>query len=232
MEDPYDLQDAEQSADDPIVESNPALRGRYMAHHIWATDPLGFDLTVDESLFVRSYLIDRDEIKALQRLGYDHPKDKLKRMANRHLSNVEVQDAIKAGAEKLMQSLEVTAAHVTQKFAEIAFTDLTDIMQFDGTSMQMLPSHLWPAHVRTAVKSVKHGQFGLQVEFHDKTKALDVLAKQTGAVESDELAEQRRANAAAEAAMAKIMEVVKRNRELSTPEPQTPAVIEYDPKED
>jgi len=192
----------------------PRQRGRYLAQEIWATDDLGHDLTLEEQLFVRSYMIDRNEVSAMARLGYDiDDRAKLKRMASRYLASTVVQDAIKAHAEALMKKLEISAEHVNQKIADIAFTDLTDVMLFDHLGNTLLPSHLWPEHARTAVKSVKAGQFGMQIEFHDKFKSLDFLAKQTGLAESEETAEQRRADAAAETALFKMMEVVKKNQE-------------------
>lgn len=202
---------------EPRLEDNHvplALLGRHNAQEIWAVDDLGFDLTLEQQLFVRSYLIDRNDIAAVIRLGYQGERSALKRAASKFLSSTVVQDAIKAGAQRLMERLEISADRVNRDIAAVAFTDVTDILHFDGVNTRILPSHMWPEHVKVAVKGIKHGQFGVSLEFHDKMKALDFLAKQTGLSESEEQADQRRAEAAAEAALIKMMEVVSRAREL------------------
>jgi phage terminase small subunit len=192
-----------------------AQRGRYMAQEIWAFDDTGYNLTVEEQLFVRSYIIDRNEIAALKRLGYDDSTlDSLRRMAKRHLRSAEVQGAIEVMAKNMMSKLEITAENVNRSMASIAFTDITEIMQFDGVSSTLLPSHLWPKHAQISVKSVKAGQFGLNIEFHDKQKALDFLAKQTGLVDSEVDSSRAAAEAAASSAVNKIMEVVARSQQL------------------
>lgn len=191
-----------------------ATLGRHHTQQIWSVDDLGFDLTLEQQLFVRSYLIDRNGIAAVIRLGYQGERQQLKRAADRFLSSTVVQDAIKEGAQRLMDRLEVTADRVNRDIASIAFTNVGDLVHFDGVTTRILPSQFWPEHAKVAVKALKVGQFGVTVEFHDKQKALDFLAKQTGLAETEEQADQRRAEAAAEAALIKIMDVVTRNREI------------------
>lgn len=193
----------------------PAMRGRHNAQEIWSFDDLGFELTIEEQLFVRSYMIDRNEIAALRRLGYvDHDRGQLKRIAHRFLRSVVVQDAIAECAKRMMDRLEITADRVNQHIACIAFTDVHDVVQFTDTGARILPSHLWPAHARVSLKSVKNGQFGVNLEFHDKHKALDFLAKQTGLDSSEKDAALAQAEAAAQIAVGKILDVVGRAQEI------------------
>lgn len=192
-----------------------AMRGKHLAYNIWSFDDLGHDLTIEEQLFVRSYMIDRNEVASLRRLGYvNETPAQLRRIAHRFLRSVHVQDAIRSQAEKLMKKLDITAEHVNEKIAHIAFTDIHDIAVFDGVAFQMLPSQLWPAHARTAVKSVKNGQFGLNVEFYDKQKSLDFLAKQTGLDTTEKDKALAQAEVAAQMAIGKIVDVVARVHEL------------------
>lgn len=199
----------------PPEEITPAQRGRYQAQEIWSFDDLGFDLTIEEQLFVRSYMIDRNEIAALRRLGYvDHARVQLKRIAHRFLRSTVVQDAIAECAKRMMNRLEITADRVNEHIACIAFTEVHDVVRFTDHGAQILPSHLWPKHARVSLKSVKNGQFGVNLEFHDKHKALDFLAKQTGLDSSEKDAALAQAEAAASVAVTKILEVVGRAQEL------------------
>lgn len=211
-----DIEDPEEAQRSEIENYDPRQRGRAIAFDIWQSDDLGYDLTVDEQLFVRSYVVDRNEMAALARLGYDVSTDRqrCKRIAERYLRNVSVQDAIAKLTKSMMDRLEITAERVQREIGNIAFTNVTDVMRFDAHSQELLPSHLWPEHAKTAVKSVSQGQFGLKVEFHDKKPALDFLAKTTGLTSGEENAEAERMAAAAAAAMTKIMTVVGRSREL------------------
>lgn len=201
--------------DVPIQDVSPAQRGKYQAYQIWAFDDLGFDLTVEEQLFIRSYMIDRNEIAALRRLGYvNHDRVQLKRIAHRFLRVAAVQEAIAHCAKQMMDRLEISAEKVNAHIASIAFTNIHDVVQFDGVRSEILPSHLWPQHARIALKSVKNGQFGINLEFHDSHKALDFLAKQTGLDSSEKDAAVAQAEAAAGMAINKFLEVVGRAQEI------------------
>lgn len=203
------------SRDVPVEEVTLGQRGKHQAHQIWSFDDLGFELTVEEQLFVRSYMIDRNEIAALRRLGYvDQDRVQLKRIAHRFLRVAEVQRAIEEAARRMMNKLEITAERVNQQIACIAFTDVHDVVQFTDQGAQILPSHLWPKHARVSLKSVKNGQFGVNLEFHDKHKALDFLAKQTGLDSSEKDAALAQAEAAAQLAVGKILDVVGRAQEI------------------
>ena len=203
------------SRDTPVEEVTIGQRGKHQAFQIWSFDDLGFNLTIEEQLFVRSYMIDRNEIAALRRLGYvDQSREQLKRIAHRFLRIEEVQRAIEECARRMMDKLEITAERVNQQIACIAFTDVHDVVQFSDQGATILPSHLWPKHARVSLKSVKNGQFGVNLEFHDKHKALDFLAKQTGLDSSEKDAALAQAEAAASIAVGKILDVVARAKEL------------------
>lgn len=212
----FDFLDAGKvTRDTPPEDVTPAMRGRHNAQEIWSFDDLGFNLTIEEQLFVRSYMIDRNEIAALRRLGYvEQSREQVKRIAHRFLRVPEVQDAIAECAKRMMDRLEITADRVNQHIAAVAFTDVHDVVQFTDLGARILPSHLWPKHARIALKSVKNGQFGVNIEFHDKHKALDFLAKQTGLDSSEKDAALAQAESAAQIAVGKILDVVGRAQEI------------------
>jgi phage terminase small subunit len=171
-------------------------------------------LTVEEQLFVRSYIIDRNEVAAMRRLGYNKDNPTLKRWAERHLSNPEVQGAIAKLAKTMMERLQVEADNVNRGVAAIAFTDATEILHYDGMHTTILPTHLWPEHAKKAVAGIKAGQFGVEVKFYDKQRSLEFLSKQLGLNRDEENAAIATANAAANMAISKILDVVARKQDL------------------
>lgn len=148
------------------------------AGHIWGHDDTGHDLTLEQALFVRSYMIDRNGIAALRRLNYTHPTLELKKKAERFLSNAEVQGAIEVFGKRMMAKLEITAERIQQRLAAVAFFDPREVMEFDHNGVRMLHSRLWPDHAMSAVQSIEMGQFGPKLKLYDSMKATEMLAKQ------------------------------------------------------
>lgn len=188
------------------------------AAQIWSHDDTGHDLTVEEQLFCRSFIVDRNPIAAMRRLNYNFPPKQLDKMAKRHLSNSEVQGCIDVLAKRMMDNLEITAERVNEKLASIAFMDPRGVISFDHTGVQLLHSKFWTPEQMAALQTVEMGQNGIKIRFYNRMDAVKLLAQQLNIVD-DEAAEQRRvAEAGAEAALRKIMDVAERKRQdLPTP---------------
>lgn len=192
------------------------------AYQIWAYSETGHDLTVEEQMFVRSYVIDRNDVAAMRRIGYVHEDSRtLKRRAERMLASAEVQDAIKVQCERLMQALDITAERVNQRVAQIAFFDPGQVMEWDHNGVKMMHSKFWTEGQRANVASVKMGKEGIEIRLADRQKALDFLGKQLNLVDDDAERMRQAAAAAAEAAVGKVAEVVQRmRRPLPKPDPK------------
>lgn len=179
------------------------------AAEIWQFDELPFDLALEDQLFVRSYVIDRNAVACMRRLGHriDDPK-KLKARAQRHLSKVEVQAAIEYLAKRLMDKLDVTAEKVQRQMAAVAFFDPREVMTFDKYGIQLLHSRFWTAEQAAAIKTIKMGQNGIELQLYDRMRANEMLAKQLGTLPDEDGVEATKAGA--EAVMAKIGQIVDR----------------------
>lgn len=193
-----------------MIDENIETYSRAKAYQVWAYDDTGHMLTVEEQLFVRSYIVDRNEVAAMRRLGYSEAPNILKRRAEKMLMNPEVQGAVAILAQTMMKKLEIEAENVNRGIAAIAFTDVTEILHFDGLRNNLMASHLWPEHVKRAVSGIKSGQYGIEVKFYDKQRSLEFLSKQLGLSSDGENASAQMAEAAAALAVNKIMEVVQR----------------------
>jgi phage terminase small subunit len=188
-------------------------------YDIWTRDDTGHDLTMEEALFVRSYIIDRNPVAAMRRLNYAGEAQTLRYRADRYLSNVEVQGAIETLGKKMMADLEVTADRVNRQLAAMAFFDPRSVMQFDGVSLRVLDSSLWSDTQIASIRGIKMTKdAGVEIQFVDKLRALEVLGKQLNLLQDpDVLAAKQLAEAAAEGAMRKIAEVFDRMSDNKTP---------------
>lgn len=200
-------QAAEQVATASLVEAlhDYETYVQAQAENIWSMQPDDFEgLNMEEQLFVRSYIIDRDPVAALRRLGHrSADKSTLKARAARYFAKPEVENAIERLAKRMMSKLEITAERVNQNLAAVAFFDPREIMQFDQYGMQILNSRFWTEEQARAIQSIKQGQHGVEVKFYDRMRASEILGKQIGAIK-DENVNAETARLAAEETMDRI----------------------------
>jgi len=155
------------------------------ASSIWAYDELDFLLDPEEHLFVRSYVIDRNDIAAMRRLGYTGESSTLKARAKKFRQNTEVQSAIDFLTKRMMEKLDITAERVQRQIAAVAFFDPREVMTFDRFGVTVLNSRFWNSDQATAVQSIKMGQYGLEIKMYDRLRAAEMLAKQLGVQKED-----------------------------------------------
>lgn len=190
------------------------------AQNLWQYDDLPFDLNMEEQLFVRSYVIDRNEVSALRRLGHIGEQSTLRNRAKRYLAKAEVQAAVEHLGKKMMEMLDITAEKVQRQIAAVAFFDPRQVMEFDQYNVRMLHSRFWTSEQVAAVKKIKMGPNGVELELYDRLRASEMLAKQLGVQpEDNDAAEQARLGA--EQAIEKIFTVFER---MSDPDPVPPAI--------
>lgn len=164
-------------------------------------------LTDKQARFVEEYLIDLNATQAAIRAGYSAKT--ADSQAAQLVANPKVAEAIQKAKEKFSNKLEISAERVLQEMAALAFSDLGDVMAWgpDAESTELYPSEeLKPEH-RRAVSSVKVRKMVLksrgvdedgepsvhveesilstEIKLHDKSKALDQLARHLGLFDKD-----------------------------------------------
>ena len=83
-------------------------------------------------------------------------------------------------SEKVEEKILLTVERITDEYARIAYSDITDVVEFDGTKLTIKPSKSLPKHVTAAIREIKHTKEGISIRFHDKIPALDALARHKG----------------------------------------------------
>jgi len=128
--------------------------------------------------FVDEYLKDFNGAEAIRRCGYptNHPAD----MAWEWLQRESVQTAIKEAVEERTRRTLVDQDHVIHELAQIAFSDITDFVEWDEDGVRMKSSRTLPKGRRRAIVEVSQTNAGVKIKLADKNRALEMLARHKG----------------------------------------------------
>ncbi len=100
--------------------------------------------------------------------------------AGRLLKNVDIMDAIDIERNRRMESHEELAQFVMNEWHKMAQADITEVLNIVGPIIMVKDVSEIPQHLRSCIKKIETTSSGVKVEFHDKNKALDSLAKALG----------------------------------------------------
>jgi phage terminase small subunit len=82
---------------------------------------------------------------------------------------------VKESRAATIKAMEVKLERIVDTLAAIAFSDITEIVQWDGNQLTIRePEDLSPAQ-QAAIKKVKRTKNGVEVDMHDKLTALRLL---------------------------------------------------------
>lgn len=160
-------------------------------------------LTAKQQRFCDEYLIDLNATQAAIRAGYSEKT--AYSMGQRLLKNVEIQSEISKRQTARSERTEITQDMVLRELAKIAFSDYNNyvsiierqayvisednqkIMLYDEKGKPVMVKDIdfvltdaLPVDTKQAIKSIKKGRAGIEVELYDKEKALELLGKHLG----------------------------------------------------
>lgn len=145
-------------------------------------------MTEKQQRFVDEYVKDLNAKQAAIRAGYS--EETAYSIGGRLLKNVEVRSAIDLAQSKMAGRNAATAQRTIEELANIAFSDIGELVDFADTVFRIKPGSEIPVWARKAISSVKvrREKVGLGdapvevVEFKlwDKVSALEKLAKILG----------------------------------------------------
>ncbi len=165
-------------------------------------------MTPKQERFVEEYLIDLNATQAAIRAGYsDRGADV---QGCRLLGNARVALSIAERRKKLSDVIEVSQERLTQRLAQVAFTDLSDVVRWGSREVQIgfdadgkrlpadqiseavlvrtelapyvdaIESDQLSPRARAAVSEVALTKDGLKIKMHDKVNALVQLGRTLG----------------------------------------------------
>ena len=135
------------------------------------------EFTPMQQLFIEQYMLHRSARRAAVEAGYTDTENAGWRL----LQNQKIVDEINRRKEAQRRRNELLKDEVLQELAKMAFVDITDIVDFNGSSLDVKDLSEIPEHVRPAIKKVTltPGKYGdkVSIELHDKLKAQELLGK-------------------------------------------------------
>lgn len=100
--------------------------------------------------------------------------------ASRLLKVVKVMDAVDVERKRRLQSHEDIAEFVLQQWQTMAQSDLTEALNITGPIVMIKDISEIPQHMRSNIRKIETTSTGVKVEFYDKNKALENLARALG----------------------------------------------------
>ena len=139
-------------------------------------------LTEKQRRFCEEYLIDLNATRAYMAAYPSVKKEATAAQAgSRMLRNVKVQKYIRERKEDRQKRTEITQDRVLRELAAIAFTNATEIVSYDrGGHVRIKATEDLRKDEKKIIAGIKEGQWGTEVKFHDRLRALELLMKHLG----------------------------------------------------
>lgn len=134
------------------------------------------DLSDKQKLFCLLYVKYFNATKAYQK-AYGCSYDSAVANGSRLLRNDKVKNEIKRLKQGRLNKEMLSVDDVMQKYINIAFSDITDFVEFDETDVHLKSSTQIDG---TLIKEVKMGKFGPSIKLIDSTKGLKWLSDHFG----------------------------------------------------
>lgn len=82
--------------------------------------------------------------------------------------------------ERIAERTVVSVDRIVKENARIAYANITDVLSFTGKTVTLKSSKDLPEDVTSAISEVQKTKDGIKIKFHNKTAALDALARHVG----------------------------------------------------
>ena len=132
-------------------------------------------LTARQERFVEEYMIDLDAKNAAIRAGYSARSAKT--LGQRLTKKKNVAARIEEEKAKRARRTGITAERVLRELAQLAFFDASKCLGMLNGDMEKM-EELERETARIA--AIKIGKGGIEIRFHDKTRALELLGRHMG----------------------------------------------------
>lgn len=146
-------------------------------------------LPVTHEMFCRLAVFEKTNVEAYMK-AFPNCKARSTARTNscRLAQEYDIQRVIEYYRRKLAERIEVTEQNIIEEYGAIAFIDISDILNSDGTikPLEMIPRYATRAISEYNEKVDRHGTKTVTVKFHNKLNALQMLAAIKGIGAKDE----------------------------------------------
>lgn len=136
--------------------------------------------------FLQEYLVDFNATQAAIRAGYS--KKTAAAAASRLLRNVKVSQRLKELQTEMYENAEIDRQEILEQLADVAFYDIHDYVEVcDGSLMKLRDIDALPPKKRRAIKTIRNGKYGIEIEFDSRVKSLGLLMDYFGMKKPEEV---------------------------------------------
>lgn len=132
-------------------------------------------LTARQERFVEEYMIDLDAKNAAIRAGYSARSAKTLGPRLKKMKNVAAR--IEEEQAKRARRTGITAERVLRELAQLAFFDASKCLGMLNGDMEKMEEL---ERETASIAAIKIGKGGIEIRFHDKTRALELLGRHMG----------------------------------------------------
>jgi phage terminase small subunit len=140
-------------------------------------------LTDKQARFANEYIVDLDVAAAAIRAGYSSKTAVV--IGCQLLNKPLVKEAIQIAQLARSARTGITQDRVVQELAILGFADLTDYVDWTGSTVTLKDSKTLDVAKRRAVIEVSQTATGIKIKLADKKGALDSLGRHTNAFDAD-----------------------------------------------
>ncbi len=139
------------------------------------------ELTEKQKRFCDEYLIDLDKIRAYREVYPAWRSTNAARCyVNRLLKKPLVAEYIRKGMAERRERVQVRQDDALRSLAEIAFSDVTDVVSVRDGKMYVTDTDSLPPEKRRLIAAIEGSRYGPRVRFWDRLRALELLCRHLG----------------------------------------------------
>lgn len=139
-------------------------------------------LTIKQEKFCNLYLETGNATEAY-RQAYDCGNmkyDTIVKRAGELLNNGVITGWLEEHRALLNEQSNIRKQQILEELKEMAFSDIGDFVEFDGTSLTFKSFENLTVPQRRMIESIKRGKHGIEIRLHGKNFAIDRICKMLG----------------------------------------------------
>lgn len=138
-------------------------------------------LTAKEELFLDEYMEDFNATRAyIEAYDYKGPNKNARSLASRTLRKQHIKEELERRRKELREEHNLYMESLIEQLKRIAFLNPKYLVSVKKNVVLVQDTKEIPQEMWSAIKSIKEGKNGIEIEFHDKMKAIELLVKYCG----------------------------------------------------
>ena len=138
-------------------------------------------LTTREDLFIDEYIEDYNATRAyIKAYDYKGTYRNARSNASKVLKKAYIQEELKKRRQEMREEHDIYMESLIEQLKRIAFNNPRDLVNVKKNVVIINDTEELPDYIWSTIKSIKEGKNGIEIEFHDKMKAIELLVKYCG----------------------------------------------------